>query len=89
MTILAYMIEKHNPFYDVPEHSENRDRNGGLHRMQNSVWYMYGALLCQGQFDNASSTSFKIHNPDGNSKPKSYAYIIIVQFYYVLLPVIL
>ncbi|XP_060558639.1 glutamate receptor ionotropic, delta-1-like [Ruditapes philippinarum] len=57
MTILVFLIEKYNPFYDIPEHSADRDRNGGLHRLQNSVWYMYGALLCQGGVHLPDSTA--------------------------------
>ncbi|XP_045199719.2 glutamate receptor U1-like isoform X2 [Mercenaria mercenaria] len=57
MTMLAFLIEKYNPFYEKSEHSDERERNGGLHRLHNSVWYMYGALLCQGGVHLPDSTA--------------------------------
>ncbi|XP_045201973.2 probable glutamate receptor [Mercenaria mercenaria] len=57
MTMLAFLIEKYNPFYGKSEHSDERERNGGLHMWHNSVWYMYGALLCQGGVHLPDSTA--------------------------------
>ncbi|XP_053403039.1 uncharacterized protein LOC123556009 [Mercenaria mercenaria] len=57
MTVLAFLIEKYNPYYETPDHSTERDRNGGLHKWHSSIWYMYGALLCQGGVHLPNSTA--------------------------------
>lgn len=49
MTFLAFLIEKYNPYYQVPEYAEIRGQTGGLHTFHDAFWYMYGALLCQGK----------------------------------------
>ncbi|KAL4220540.1 hypothetical protein ACF0H5_020938 [Mactra antiquata] len=48
VTIMGFLIEKYNPFYQQPTHAQDRYLNGGLHTWHSSFWYMYGALLCQG-----------------------------------------
>ena len=50
MTVLAFLIEKYNPYYQIMEHAEAREQSGGLHTFHDAFWYMYGALLCQGKW---------------------------------------
>ena len=48
VTAMIFFIEKYNPYYAVPEYAEVREQTGGLHKIHDAFWYMYGALLCQG-----------------------------------------
>ncbi|XP_045201044.2 glutamate receptor 2-like [Mercenaria mercenaria] len=57
VTILTFILEKYNPFYDIPQHAESRQINGGLHTWHSSFWYVFGALLCQGGVHLPESTS--------------------------------
>ncbi|XP_045200037.2 glutamate receptor 2-like [Mercenaria mercenaria] len=57
VTILVFLIEKYNPFYEVSKHAENRLENGGLHTWHSSFWYVFGALLCQGGVHLPESTA--------------------------------
>lgn len=51
VTVLVFILEKYNPFYNIPEHAQDRLINGGLHTWHSSFWYVFGALLCQGTYD--------------------------------------
>ncbi|XP_053403155.1 glutamate receptor U1-like [Mercenaria mercenaria] len=56
-TVLVFLLEKYNPFYDTPQHKEDRMIQGGLHELHSSFWYVFGALLCQGGVHLPQSTA--------------------------------
>lgn len=48
VSMLAFLLEKFNPFYNDPENARIAAETYGLHTFHDAFWYMYGALLCQG-----------------------------------------
>ncbi|XP_045200055.2 glutamate receptor 2-like isoform X1 [Mercenaria mercenaria] len=48
VSLMAFLLEKFNPFYNDPENARIATENYGLHTFHDSFWYMYGALLSQG-----------------------------------------
>ncbi|XP_060589774.1 glutamate receptor 3-like [Ruditapes philippinarum] len=48
VSLMAFLLEKFNPFYNDPENAQIATQNYGLHTFHDSFWYMYGALLSQG-----------------------------------------
>ncbi|KAL3860944.1 hypothetical protein ACJMK2_007039 [Sinanodonta woodiana] len=49
-SIVFCLMEKYNPYYSHPYHSESREVNHGLNSFAAAFWYMYGALITQGGF---------------------------------------
>ncbi|KAL4222939.1 hypothetical protein ACF0H5_018980 [Mactra antiquata] len=48
VSLMAFLIEKFNPFYNDPKNAQIATVSYGLHTFHDAFWYMYGALLSQG-----------------------------------------